>query len=83
MSEGEAPERAQYTAEELPGRKDWGHSAIEYLVGLGERCGSNVLLYHHDPNRTDDAIDALVAAYAGRVPSVEAAFEGQVIDLPG
>jgi phosphoribosyl 1,2-cyclic phosphodiesterase len=73
---------AQYTAAELPARKDWGHSAIEYAVGLAERCGSSLLLYHHDPNRTDDALDALVAPYAGQVPSVAAAAEGLVLDLP-
>ncbi|MDQ3107229.1 MAG: MBL fold metallo-hydrolase [Actinomycetota bacterium] len=73
---------AQYTAAELPGRKDFGHSAIEYAVGLSERCGSAVLLYHHDPNRTDDALDALVAPYAGHVPPIAAAFEGQVLTLP-
>ena len=73
---------AQYTAEELPGRKDFGHSAIEYAVGLGKRCGSAMLLYHHDPNRTDVALDALVAPYAGNVPSVAAAYEGLVLELP-
>ena len=73
---------AQYTAEELPGRKDFGHSAIEYAVGLSERCGSAMLLYHHDPNRTDAALDALVAPYADHVPSILAAAEGLVLDLP-
>jgi ribonuclease BN (tRNA processing enzyme) len=73
---------AQYTGAELPARKDWGHSAIEYAVGLSERCGSSLLLYHHDPNRTDDALDALVAPYADHVPSIGAASEGMVLDLP-
>jgi phosphoribosyl 1,2-cyclic phosphodiesterase len=74
---------SQYTAEELPSRKDFGHSAVEYTVGLGERCGADVLLFHHDPSRTDDALDALVAPYANHVPDGGAAAEGQVIDLPG
>ncbi|MBW3555610.1 MAG: MBL fold metallo-hydrolase [Actinobacteria bacterium] len=72
---------AQYTAEELPARADFGHSAIEYAVGLCERAGSRLLLYHHDPNRTDDQLDALVAPWAGHVPAVEAAREGLVVDL--
>ena len=38
---------AQYTAEEFPHRKDYGHSAIEYAVGLGKACGvKEVMLYH-------------------------------------
>jgi phosphoribosyl 1,2-cyclic phosphodiesterase len=73
---------AQYTADELPARKDFGHSAIEYAVELGRRCGSAMLLYHHDPNRTDAALDELVAPYAGAVPSVGAAYEGLVLELP-
>jgi phosphoribosyl 1,2-cyclic phosphodiesterase len=72
---------AQYTAEELPGRVDFGHSAIEYAVGLSERTGARMLLYHHDPNRTDDQLDAVVAACAGHAPAVEGAREEMVIDL--
>jgi ribonuclease BN (tRNA processing enzyme) len=67
---------AQYTAAELPARANFGHSAIEYAVELARRCGSSLLLYHHDPSRTDDQLDALVAAHG-----VDAAREGMVIDL--
>jgi phosphoribosyl 1,2-cyclic phosphodiesterase len=74
---------AQHTAEELPTRVSWGHSACDYPVRLAELAGArSVLLFHHDPNRTDDAIDALVAPYADHVPPVSAACEGLVLDLP-
>lgn len=73
---------AQYTAEELPARKDWGHSAIEYLVGLADRCASDVLLYHHDPSRTDAALDLILSTFADHVPTVRGAYEGLVLDLP-
>lgn len=74
---------SQYTAEELPARAHFGHSAIEYAIGLAERAGaSRLLLYHHDPSRTDDAIDALVSMHRQRFPSLNAAAEGVVIDLP-
>lgn len=72
---------AQYTAAELPDRAEYGHAAVEYAVGLAERCGSRVLLYHHDPSRTDDQLDAIVARFAGRTPAVEAAVEGMAVDL--
>jgi phosphoribosyl 1,2-cyclic phosphodiesterase len=72
---------AQYTAAELPARADFGHSAIEYAVGLSERTGSALLLYHHDPNRTDDDIDTLAAPYASRTPRVEAAREGMLLEF--
>ena len=68
---------AQYTAAELPARAAFGHSAIEYAVELGRRCGSSMLLFHHDPSRTDDALDAIVEAHG-----TPAAAEGMVLDLP-
>jgi len=40
------------------------------------------VLYHHDPPRTDDEIDAVVASYAGGPVPVVGAAEGMVIDLP-
>lgn len=74
---------AQYTSEELPGRITWGHAAADYAVTLGEACGvGTVLLFHHDPNRTDDQVAALRANLT--VPDgvrVEVAVEGAVIRL--
>ena len=74
---------SQYTAEELPARATWGHSAIDYAVRLCELAGARrLLLFHHDPTRTDDQITDLVAAWAGRTnPVVEAAAEGAVVEL--
>jgi phosphoribosyl 1,2-cyclic phosphodiesterase len=75
---------AQHTATELPAVVEFGHSAADYAGALGERCGvERVLLFHHDPNRTDDAVRQLAAGVAARarVPVVAAA-EGSVITLP-
>jgi phosphoribosyl 1,2-cyclic phosphodiesterase len=74
---------AQYTAAELPGRAAFGHAAAEYAVGLAARCGvRRLLLFHHDPCRTDTQLDQIVeriSADAGM--SVEPATEGVVIRL--
>ena len=60
----------------------FGHSAVEYAIGLAEAAGARrLLLFHHDLARTDDEIDAIVAAHRDRVLKVEAAMEGTVIDL--
>ena len=73
---------AQHTAEELPGRKGWGHSAADYPVRLAELAGArSVLLFHHDPTRTDDEVDTIVARFADASVPVAAAIEGSVIDL--
>ena len=74
---------AQYTVAEFPSRADFGHSTIDYAVGLAEVAGAKrLLLFHHDPGRTDDELDRIVASIStGCV--VEAATEGQVLELGG
>ncbi len=75
---------AQHTAAELPARAAFGHSAAEYAVGLAEAAGAGaVWLYHHDPGRTDDELDALVASLQHPTIGVSAAAEGTTLDLPG
>jgi phosphoribosyl 1,2-cyclic phosphodiesterase len=73
---------AQFTAAELASRPQFGHSALDYAVALAERGNvGRLLLYHHDPNRTDDEVDAIVAACAGAAIDVDAAREGDTICL--
>jgi phosphoribosyl 1,2-cyclic phosphodiesterase len=74
---------SQYTRHELPAKATWGHAAAEYCIELGQRCQvGKVLLYHHDPTRTDDQVDALCHHLAATTTiPVEAAREGVVIDL--
>ena len=76
---------AQHTADELPDRVDFGHSAAEYAVELARRSGAaSVVLFHHDPDRTDDEVDALERRLdSPGSPSVVAAREGATIHLPG
>lgn len=51
---------AQYTAAELPSRATWGHAAAPYCVTLARRCGvGKVLMFHHDPTRTDEQVWAM------------------------
>lgn len=73
---------AQHTATELPARMSWGHSAADYPVRLGELAGARaVLLFHHDPTRTDAEVDAIVAGFATAAVPVSAAAEGTTIQL--
>ena len=73
---------AQHTAAEFRSRRHLGHSAVEYAVGLAEAAGARTLvLFHHDPARTDDEIDALVAAQQGGAVGVVAAAEGLTLEL--
>ena len=73
---------AQHTAAEFASRSFLGHAAVEYAVGLAEEAGVRTLmLFHHDPWRTDDEIDALVVAHAGGTVEVIGAAEGLTINL--
>ena len=73
---------AQYTAAELPARAHFGHAAVEYAIGLAQACGAGrLVLFHHDPSRTDDELDAIVAALAPGPGAVSAAAEGMVLEV--
>ncbi len=81
---------AQYTLEEYPQKMGWGHSPAELVVDFALAAGvKRLALFHHDPLRSDEALDRLVAACRRRVAAsggsldVFAAAEGQVIELAG
>ena len=75
---------AQFLAEEFAPKTGWGHSTVEYAMHVARTAGVRRLaLAHHDPGRSDDAIDALVAERKPKDggPDVFAAAEGMVIEL--
>ena len=68
---------AQYTATDFEAKKDFGHSTVDYAVGLAEAAAAKTLaLFHHDPWRTDDEIDEILRGMAGVSVPVIAAVEG-------
>jgi ribonuclease BN (tRNA processing enzyme) len=74
---------AQYTGEEFPRRAAFGHSSIDYAVGLAEVSGvKKLVLFHHDPRRTDDELDEILGSLEGRKVPIEAAAEGAIYQLP-
>ena len=74
---------AQYTASELPFRVHYGHSAVNYAVGLAKVAGvGRVMLFHHDPERTDSEVAAIERAMrVGEDIAVDAAREGVTVLL--
>ena len=72
-----------YSDEDYPQRRGWGHSSMSTSIALAERAGvGRLALFHHNPDATDDALDALVARAraATRVPLFGAA-EGEPVEL--
>jgi CheY-like chemotaxis protein len=74
---------AQYTPEEYPSRKNWGHSTYEYAVGLAAAAGvRHLALTHHDPTHDDafvETIEKRARGYAeqrGYALEICCAYEG-------
>ena len=72
----------------MPAKSGWGHSVAEEGVRLGVACNATQLaLYSHDPERTDDDIDDIVQHCKDFVDSAEspldvfAAYEGLTMEL--
>lgn len=73
---------AQYTPEEYERRKGWGHGTWEAAALAARDAGVRQLaLYHHDPERQDAEVDALVEAARQVFPATFAAEEGRVIEV--
>jgi phosphoribosyl 1,2-cyclic phosphodiesterase len=73
---------AQYTDAEYAARSDFGHATYDYALGLAKACGvGHLLLFHHDPARTDDELDRIVADLPAIECLVTAAVEGDTITL--
>jgi ribonuclease BN (tRNA processing enzyme) len=73
---------SQYTSDEFPARAHFGHSSIDYAVGLAEHAGvQRLVLFHHDPWRSDAQLDAIVDRWSGASLPVTAAVEWDVLDV--
>jgi phosphoribosyl 1,2-cyclic phosphodiesterase len=79
---------SQYTAAEYPAKVNWGHSTVEYAMRVAREAGVQQLaLTHHDPLRTDNDIDAIVASARATMREngssiyVFAAAEGNTVEV--
>jgi phosphoribosyl 1,2-cyclic phosphodiesterase len=68
---------AQYSEAEYAARRGWGHGTWEQAVRLAAAASvRQLVLFHHDPDRDDEAIDQLVVAAERQFPATVAAREG-------
>lgn len=81
---------AMYRDDEYARVRGWGHSRVSDAVRLATDAGARrLLLFHHAPERSDDALDAMVEhvrhglAERGSALRVDAAAEGLSLDLCG
>lgn len=73
---------AQYLPSEMAAHAGWGHSSWHDAVRFAaDLRASRLILTSHDPRRSDDEIDAIVASARERFPDTEAAVPGLTVDL--
>jgi len=79
---------AQYTPDEYPAKKTWGHSTYDYVVQIAAAAGvRRVALTHHDPSHDDDFVAEIerdarsLALRQGTRIDVFCAYEGCEIVL--
>jgi phosphoribosyl 1,2-cyclic phosphodiesterase len=71
---------AQYTPDEYPSKVGWGHSTWQAGADLARAAGvPQLVLFHHDPNRTDAQLAAIEAEAHAHLPGTIAAREGLVL----
>lgn len=79
---------AMYTAAEYETHRGWGHSHYGDVVDLAVDAGvESLVLFHHNPARSDDALDAEVvrcreaARRRGATLRIDAAAEGTTLTI--
>ena len=77
---------SSYTQEEYPAKRGWGHGTFDSCIELAEAAGAKRLFCtHHEPTRSDDALEAAFTAALARWPqrrsTVALAQEGLSIEL--
>ena len=77
---------AQYTSEEYQQRKGWGHSSMDDAAKFASLAKANhLLLFHHDPARSDDQLNKNFARFKKGNSynyKIELAVEGTEFELP-
>jgi len=76
---------AQFTPADFAEKPHWGHCTVDYALHVAREAGARTLvLFHHDPSRTDAEVDRLLAEARERgsavgLDDVVAAAEGLTI----
>ncbi|MFL6080152.1 MAG: MBL fold metallo-hydrolase [Ornithinibacter sp.] len=72
---------AQFLEHERPRAVDYGHATVDDAIRLAERAGvGKLVLFHHGPHRTDDALDEIRRSSTASIPVLVAA-EGSGLDV--
>ena len=71
-----------YTDDEWPAHRGWGHSTWQQGVRLAAAAKAKMLaIFHHDPDHTDELLDRVASEAAALLPGAVVAAEGLTLDL--
>jgi len=75
---------AQYTDAEYSTRAGWGHSTASAAAQVAADADvMQLMLFHHDPDHDDSAMDGIVTQTRKLFSATTAACEGAVVLIPG
>ncbi|MFB0515011.1 MAG: MBL fold metallo-hydrolase [Candidatus Neomarinimicrobiota bacterium] len=79
---------AQYREDDMPHKHGWGHSLVSQVCELARAAEvQNLILYHHDPDRSDTELDAIQEEANSRLQKMgqnircTVAYEGLEVEL--
>ncbi len=73
---------SQYTPEEYPNRRGWGHGTWLDATKVGAAAGvKQLVLFHHDPGHDDDQMERIVELARERFACTSAATEGETFTI--
>ena len=73
---------SNYTEEEWPAHVGWGHSTWQQGVRLARAAqAKQLVIFHHDPDHTDDVLDRIAEEARRLLPSAVVAAEGMMLRL--
>jgi len=79
---------SSYTAQEYPAKRGWGHGSFESSLAYAKRAEVGTVFFtHHEPTRSDDALesvfDAVCAAHPATpgAPQMRLAREGETFEF--
>ena len=74
---------AQYTSEEYSTHKGWGHCSYDHAIQTASGMDvKQLVLFHHEPTRTDAQLDKIGKSYANNLsPEIIMAKEGMVLSV--
>jgi len=73
---------AQYTPEQYPSKKGWGHSTWLEATRVAQECKvGRLVLFHHDPDHDDTAMNEILNNSRTHFENTDVATEGWEIQL--